>query len=131
MQLIPPSHTSSKLTRNGQPILMKTCHRTDSITSHYSYSCFPEHRPSTRQLSNYTVFHVYRMGRIFEVNTSAKYHKSDYGDIPHRAVWETFKSNTTAHGIPHVNNARGNIFELPLISYKTRQLSYCKLCSNI
>ena len=49
------------------------------------------------------------MTRPYEMVLPDDHQNANFTDIPHRAIWEGFKSNTTAHGIPHVSNARGEI----------------------
>ena len=45
--------------------------------------------------------------RYYEFVTPEGFHDKPTKDISSRAVWEGFQAQTTAHGIPHVKNARG------------------------
>ena len=45
--------------------------------------------------------------RFFEFHLSDDYVDQPYGNVDHNAVWEGMRDTTTAHGIPHYNNARG------------------------
>ena len=45
--------------------------------------------------------------RYYEFVTPEAYHRKPTNEITSKAVWEGFQEQTTAHGIPHVKNARG------------------------
>ena len=45
--------------------------------------------------------------RYYEFVTLEEFHDKAIHDITCKAVWQGFQSRTTAHGIPHVKNARG------------------------
>jgi hypothetical protein len=43
---------------------------------------------------------------------SSRFHEKKQSDFPVVAVWEGFTENTTAHGIPHIKNARGEFYNI-------------------
>ena len=45
---------------------------------------------------------------VFEFLVPEKYRSGEVNSIPPNAVWQGFMDHTTAHGISHWNNARGN-----------------------
>ena len=45
--------------------------------------------------------------RLFEFHVGNEHARREYQEVPAGALWEGLRDTTTAHGISHVKNARG------------------------
>ena len=49
-----------------------------------------------------------KCGRLYEVQCEERHQKKRLSELQSKHILSGFKAVTTAHAIPHVNNARGN-----------------------